>query len=199
MASKTQIANLALNLLGEAPIISLTEDVKGARVMNLLFDISRDAVLRLHPWNFAIRRVVLAQKVQAPAFGFSKCFALPSDYLRLVRLNDGKEPYQIEADGLVSNVDQARLRYVARITDTARFDALFVMALAAFLAVEGAIPITNSQSLKEQAAAEFQLKLQEARSVDGMENFPEVFTADAFLEAFVGGEETFRPIEQLNP
>lgn len=199
MASKVDIANLALNILSEAPITSFTDDIKGARVINLLFDSSRDAVLRLHPWNFAVGRQVLAQKVETPPFGYARIFALPSDYLRLLRLNDGKDDYRIEADGLLSDVSTAQLRYVKRVTDTARFDPLFVQALAAHLAAEGAMAITNSQSIKAQAQQEFREKLQEARSVDGIENFPEVMFATTFLEVFVGGEEPFRGISPFVP
>ena len=199
MASQVDIANLALSILGEAPIISLTDDVPRARVINLLFATSRDAVLRLHPWNFAVFRKVLVQKTETPAFGFSKVFALPSDFLRLLALNDGRDEYQIEADGLLSNVDTAQLRYVGRVTDTARYDPLFVQTLAAYIAAEAAMPITNSQSIEKRAADKFHEKLAEARSVDGMENYPDTFVADAFIEAFLGGEQTFRAISPFNP
>lgn len=195
MTSKVQIINLALNILGENPVISEGDDVKGARVTALLFNDCRDTVLRIHPWNFATKRVRLVAKATAPAFGYSKCFALPADFLRLVRLNDGKDQYAIEADGLLSSVDVANLRYIARIEDTGRYDPLFVQTLAAYIAAEAALPITNSQSLENMARERFFTKLQEARSVDGMENYPDVFLTDVFLEAFFGDDgEVFRPI-----
>jgi hypothetical protein len=194
MASKVQIANLALAILGEPPIIALTDEVKGARVMNLLFDTCRDAVLRMHPWNFATRRTLLAERVEKPPFGFAKIFALPSDFLRLIRLNDGRDPYRIEADGLLSDTDLAQLRYIARIEDTARYDPMFVQTLAAYLAAHGAMPITSSQSIRDGAREQFFAELTEARSVDGMENFPEVFITDYLLEAWFAGGEQFRPI-----
>lgn len=199
MASKTQIANLALNVLGEPPILDLSEDNKAGRVMNLLFDDARDAVLRLHPWNFATKRAVLAKSTAAPTFGFTSLFILPADYLRLMRLNDGKDQYQIEADGLLTSVSEANLRYIARIEDTAKFDPLFVQCLAAFLASEAAMTITNSQTMEDRATEKFREKLQEARSVDGMENYQEVLVGDAFIEVFLGGEEDFRPIAKPTP
>lgn len=199
MASQVEIANLALNVIGEPPITSLTDEGKPARVMNLLFVPSRDAVLRLHPWNFAVRREVLAASATAPAFGFTKAFILPSDYLRLLRLNDGRDEFQIEADGLLASVSTANLRYVARITDTAKFDPLFVTVLAAYLAAEAAMPITNSSAIEDRAKAAFREKLQEARSVDAMENYQEALFADAFPSIFMGGEDEFRPIAPVTP
>lgn len=199
MVSAVTICNLALNHLGQPPVISLSDDNKGARVMSLLFDPSRDAVLRLHPWNFATRRATLAQLVAAPAFGFTKAYALPADYLRLLRLNDGRDTYQLEADGLLTDAGTAELRYIARITDTAKFEPLFVQALAAFLAAEAALPITNSQNLEQGAQARFREKLQEARSVDGMESWQEVLMGHDFTDAFLGEGEEFRAIAPLVP
>lgn len=199
MTSAVEIANLALNDLGQPPIISFSDDTKSARVLSLLFDPIRDVALRLHPWNFATRRAVLALKAEVPAFGFSKIYALPSDYLRFLRLNSGDEHYQLEADGLLTEANPAELRYIARITDTTRFDPLFVFALAALLAAEAALPITNSQSLRENAVARFREKLQEARSVDAMENPQETLLADDFIAAFFGDDEEFRPISPVTP
>lgn len=198
MSSAVAIANIALGQLGEPPIISFSDDRKAARVMSLLFDPCRDALLRMHPWNFATRRAVLAQKSEAPAFGFTKVFALPSDYLRLWRFNDGRTEYRIEADGLLTDADRAELIYTGLVADPARFDPMFVLALAAFLAAEAALNITNSQALEDRARAAFREKLQEARSVDGMENYADVLLGEAFLEAFLGDDEPFRPIAPLS-
>ena len=48
------IANMALAVLDEAPIDSLDQDVKPARLLNLHFDFAREAELTRHAWVFAI-------------------------------------------------------------------------------------------------------------------------------------------------
>lgn len=198
MSSAVEIANLALvGVLGHAPIVSFADDNKAGRTMDLLFEPCRDAVLRLHPWNFATSRAVLAQLGTSPPFGFTAQFALPSDFLRVLRLNEGRTEYRIEAGNLLTDADRAELLYTARITDTGRFDPLFVQVLAAYLAVEAAIPITNSLNLKEQARSEFREKLQEARSVDGMDNYQDVLIGGDFIDAFLGDDEPFRSIADL--
>ena len=72
MPSVVDICNEAMDLLGTATIISLTQNSKEARLCNRRFDTVRDAVLRAHPWNCAIVRQQLAKNTTAPAFGFYK-------------------------------------------------------------------------------------------------------------------------------
>jgi hypothetical protein len=56
MASKVQIAKLALQHIGDRYDISdITEATPEAEQVNLLFDDTRDALLRQHPWAFATR------------------------------------------------------------------------------------------------------------------------------------------------
>ena len=54
MASQVQIAKLALQHVGDRfDISSLTEVTPEAEQVNLIFNDTRDALLRQHPWNFA--------------------------------------------------------------------------------------------------------------------------------------------------
>ena len=54
MASKVDIANIALSNLGEQPISSLSEANQRARAVNGRIDDVRDLVLRSHLWNCAL-------------------------------------------------------------------------------------------------------------------------------------------------
>ena len=51
MASKVDICNSAMNMLGASNIVALTEDSKNARLLNQSFDFVRDAVFSGHPRN----------------------------------------------------------------------------------------------------------------------------------------------------
>ena len=46
MASKVDICNSAMNMLGASNIVALTEDSKNARLLNQRFDFVRDAVFQ---------------------------------------------------------------------------------------------------------------------------------------------------------
>lgn len=59
-ADALEIANLALSLIGEAPITVLDNTTPAGRACNLHYLPVRDALLRSHPWNFAQVRVALA-------------------------------------------------------------------------------------------------------------------------------------------
>jgi hypothetical protein len=60
MASKVEICNSALNMLGANNITDLTEDSKNARLLNQRYEPIRDAVFRTHAWNCLIKRIELA-------------------------------------------------------------------------------------------------------------------------------------------
>jgi len=141
-ASVTDICNLALGHLGEGRITSVDEDTVAARACALHYDAARDDLLRSHRWNFAVSRAVLAALVVDPLFGWSYQFALPANCLRVLEVNDSEagdwitDAFAIEGRNLLTNTSVVNLIYIRRVLDVSEFDALFVKALAAKLAVE---------------------------------------------------------------
>ena len=85
MASTVDICNSALNMLGGATIISLTENSKNGRLCNQRYEPVRDAIFRSHPWNCLIKRIDLAANTETPNFQWKFQFTLPSDCLRVLR------------------------------------------------------------------------------------------------------------------
>src|SRR5688572_17149968 len=130
--SDTEICNIALGHLGEAPITSLDEDSKAAWACNLHYALTRDELLRAHRWNFAKDRVQLPELVEKPVFGWKHQFLLPADCLRVLEFNDQEignwitEEYEIEGRRLLTDSDQARVVYIKKVTDVSLFDPLFV-------------------------------------------------------------------------
>ena len=76
----------------------------------------------------------------------------------------------------------ANILYIARITDTNLFDAMFVDVLTAKLAVDLAYPVTSSMAVQKQMQDLFQKKLSEARSIDGQEGFMDDLVSDTFTD-----------------
>lgn len=60
--NSVEICNNALTLIGTRRITSLSDPSKEARACNDNYDICRKALLRSHPWNFAMTRVELTGK-----------------------------------------------------------------------------------------------------------------------------------------
>lgn len=186
MASAVQICNLALSKIGEEQITSLTDNSKAARRCNLVYEPMRDVVLRSHLWNFAVKRVALAASGDAPAYEYTTKFALPTDFLRLIDTNmlDSSE-YKVEGRFILAHASTLAIRYIARIADPNEFDWLFIEALAARMAAELAVSLTDNRQLSVDLFNLYQGKIAEARSIDAQEGSPDNITADTWLESRV--------------
>ena len=180
-SSETSICNSALAKLGEGDdgrISSLTDGSKNANFCAEQYAKLRDDLLRTHHWNFSVTRVELAQSSITPAFEYDYQYALPSDWIRTISVsaNDagtGHIPYKQEGQFILASTEQIFLRYVAQITDAAIMTADFREALATKIAHEGAIPIAQSNTLKQDMKDDLKRILRRARSTDAIEDFPE--------------------------
>ncbi len=184
-ASDVEICNIALAVLEEQRITSLTESTEQGRYCNIHYDDARDFVLRLHPWNFATRRASLARNATAPAFGYDNSFKLPTDpyCLRVISANDPSEPpdWKVEGRDLLSHESTVDLVYIGRIIDVTQFDAGFVQALAHYLAWKLAKPLTGSKTEADQKGRDFAAILRQARNVDGAEDVQDGLPISPFV------------------
>ena len=186
MASIVEICNRALQKLGAERITSLTQDSENARTINVCFDAVRDAELRAHPWNFAIKRVQLAADSTAPAFTYDNAFTLPSDFLRLLPPDDDYNyndlDWQIEGKKILTN-DGAPLnvRYIYRVSDPNQYDSLFVEALACRLAVELCEQLTQSNTKAQIVRDDYVRAIREAKRLNAFENKPAEQQTDTWI------------------
>lgn len=140
MPSELEICNLALAHLGEAPIASLAASDAVSLACAAQYEVTRDACLRAHRWNFASARAALEVVDDVPAFGWGHQFDLPESCLRVLEFNGSEEgdmitsPFVIEGSRLLTDDAEAKVVYIQRIEDTDLFDPLFVEALAVRLA-----------------------------------------------------------------
>lgn len=180
MASKIEICNRALQLLGANSIASLSANSTEARECSRAFDIVRDAELREHPWSFARKRASLAASSTTPAFEYANAFPVPSDFIRLKLENRSQVPvdWQVEqhstGERSIMTDDGAPLKvvYIAQVTDTELYDPLFVEALAARLAVEMCEKLTQSAQKRKMAQQEYMNKVAAAKRVNAIERPP---------------------------
>ncbi|MDA1100818.1 MAG: hypothetical protein O2967_17740 [Proteobacteria bacterium] len=184
-ASDVDICNIALAMLEEQRITSLTESTEQGRYCNVHYDDARDFVLRLHPWNFATRRAALARNATAPGFGYGNSFKLPTDpyCLRVISVNDPATPpdWKVEGRDLLSDEGAVNLVYIGRIIDVTQYDAGFVQTLAHYLAWKLAKPLTGSKSEAEQKARDFDNIMRRARNVDGAEDVQDGLPTSPFV------------------
>jgi hypothetical protein len=181
--SVVQIINNALIKIGASAILTLTENSESARAANLIYEQVRDASIRDHVWNFAIRRVELAQNSTAPAFEFSYQYNLPSDCLRVLRMEDMGMYYKIEGGKLLTDEGTAKILYLSRVEDVNLFDALFVEALSARIAAELSVTLSESNTLYANMMEIYQRKIADARSMDAQESGYQEIIADTWLDS----------------
>ena len=175
MASAVDIGNLALAHLGEDPAItSLDAPPTGgahAKKAAIFYPMARDALLEMHDWGFATRRVVLAELDEdtladggeRPA-GYNFGYAFPNECVKIQRIipveatdDTASQDFLVEildsGDKVVwTNVEDACAIYTELITDTTKFTPLFVSALAHMLASHLAGPIIKGREGRSVAA-----------------------------------------------
>jgi hypothetical protein len=170
------VANMALGILVEAPINSLDDNNKAARLLSLHYETTRQSELMKNPWSFAIFRIELDAEVDAPTgdvYGYG--YSVPDDALRVLPLTDTGEaegariPFKQEGGLILTNYSGPRLvRYIANLTDPADWDPLFVEAFAARLAMKIAMPLTNKPTVLQGAQLVYNEAISEARRVNSI-------------------------------
>lgn len=186
--SKVAICNSALAKLGVDFISDLTDETKAAILCNEQYDKKRQQLLRAHPWNFAIKRVSLAKTATTPEFEFDNEFQLPSDCLRVLKIDDeGYIPnyptWVIEGDKLLSSLDTVKIKYIADIEDVGLFDENFTEALAFLIASDLSYALVQSASLSKAMLELHDRVLRDARSFDAQEGTPEDLGADRWTSS----------------
>lgn len=181
MASKVDICNSALRKLGVERINSLTEDNSRAKVCNDRYDILRDEMLRSHPWKFAIKRTTAAAILAVPLFDWEKQYQLPSDCLRVLRVNDDYTKWSQEGDKILSNETSCKIKYISRVEE-ALFDSSFIEVLAFRMAVDMCYSITQSTAREQTLQAQYAVFLADARSFSAQTANQDEYRIDSYLE-----------------
>lgn len=161
-----QICNLALARLGDARITTLADATAQAQYCTLFYSQTLEELQTEFDWQFCRKLASLTADSTAPAFGYARRFAAPSDFLRLIRLNGIDEDENFSkweiVDGFIHTdlAAPAQIEYIAKVTESAKFPAVFVEILSAKLATNLAMPLTGSKDLFSQMAEVFSANMQ---------------------------------------
>ena len=191
MASDIGVVNAALHKLGVCRIVAFTDTTKQGLIANDTFADIRDALLRAHPWNFAIERAALAADATAPEWGYDAKYALPEGQTPCLRVlsvegeDEDSGRWTIEGRFIVTSLSAPiNIRYIKRITDANSMDAVFREALSARLAMEWATTLTHDASIQNAMTQLYNsLKMPEARSVDGQEEIAVQISSCQWIES----------------
>lgn len=172
--TSTDICNNALIRIGAKAVTSIDDDnAPNAVLCRRLYEITRDEILRSHPWSFALSRAILVQDASVPAFGFDYRYHLPSgeNYcLRVIRVNDGRDNYKIEGRYLLTDISPVNLIYVKQVTVESDFDSLFIESLILKLGAKLSTSIRQEPSLTQALMGEYRLVIANAKTISAIES-----------------------------
>ena len=132
----------------------------------------------MHAWKFATRRKALAL-LDTDYRGWAFAYAEPNGCLRMLAVlqadasSEAKgENFDTESqdDGtriVLTNVEDAELRYTARVSDTSKFSPLFVSCLARLLASYLAGPLIKGKEGIAESKAQYQAFMVEKAAATG--------------------------------
>ena len=185
--SSTDICNLTMDLLSAGTVQDVENPTTPTEeLLARWYTLTRKSLLRSHPWNFAAKRAVLAASSTAPAFGYDKAYPVPSDFVRILYLNDTRyqldvpsvsELFQFENNHILTsdvftNDNTVKLVYVSDFKDVARMDPMFIDLLAHEIALRVAYKVTETNTNVERLAAIRDAAQSMAKAIDGQERPP---------------------------
>jgi len=171
-ATDVEICSMSLLKLGASPIASFDDETVEAELARSLYEPIVQALLVAHPWAFSLTVSGLVEAAEQPARGFRYAYLLPNGLLRTIAASGStgrNSVYRVMGDRLFSDDKELSLTYQQR-PETSLFPPHFVQALAAKLAAELCLPLTESSTRAEvlQRVANAEVKL--ARLVDSQQS-----------------------------
>ena len=190
MSVRIDVVNFALAIIGSKEIQSIEDDSDKARTLKSVYYIARDSTLEVAEWSFATRRFKPAKSAIAPEWGWANAYPIPPDIVRVTdvdrdligvaavrdtELRRNPIPHVVEyvsgiGKAILCDEDPIFCKGVRRIDDEGIYSPLFVEAFAAKLAYLAALPITQSNNIRDNALALHVGLIRDAKSRDGMQS-----------------------------
>jgi len=180
------ICNKALSRLGHTESISaLSDNTLAAILCNRFYNEARESLLKLYPWNFAVKNYVALTEVTTESDDtFEYVYEYPADCLRIIRLgteDDAGEPVHnvfsvkmvkgtvLWTKRIVTDVEDARVQYIYDVQDVDSMPAEFVKALSLMLATDLAAPLSSSAQLSAGVSQQASMAVDIAKRLCALE------------------------------
>lgn len=192
MASQNEIANWALDLLGEGSITDINDTTERAERLLNAWGPVRDAALRARWWRFSIERTTVAADTATPSWGFSKQYTIAGDVVRVIQVDqywpapalsdyigEDHAEFRIEGDKILTDIaSPLKVRWIINSVDVGLWDPCFAQVMACDLADRLSTRMTASEAVKNRVKQERFIALSEAARANALEQPPTVI-ADA--------------------
>jgi len=187
-ASAIEICNMMLTWLSTKQIVTFEDsNSKESEFCNANYDPSRRSVLEIREWSFATKRIELNALADSPVFGYDYKFLLPDKSLRILGVynpldsgssNPATETHKIENDDgaqvILANIDTIHVKYIFDQTNPVLFSPAFDQALAAYMAYNGAVPLTQDKDQQVRMFGVYKDMLEEATFADSLQGSREL-------------------------
>ena len=187
--SEVSICNQALTFLGQKPITSLNDANTTAEWMRNNYPFIRDAVLEERMWTFATARAS-STTMERDAWDTAYAHPEPDNWISVFRIyrNSGISTltsidWRFEDGNILCSESNILLWGLKRVTDTGKFSPLFVQALAARIAADACIPLTENRQMQVDMWNLYKTKLAEAAAKDGMQGSNERVVSNSLVSA----------------
>ena len=192
--SKAQIFNIALNILGvSTPLENPNSSDSRAILLNNYYELARDYVLKDYDWNFASTFKALTLCDKPPQFAnFQYCYDYPNDCVcvRDVFHKDSYVQQKFSVSALetgqtviLTDVENAVLRYTKRVEKEVYFSCEFAMALAHYLASLTSNVIVGSIQKGEMAWDKYVKILRHAKVLNAYESGENLYDDNTYLDS----------------
>ncbi len=182
-SSPVEICNIALLMIGAEAITDLGDSTDRARVCNAMWQTVLEDEITLHRWKCCRKRAELALEADAPAFGWSYQFALPTDCLRVLDMYPATTEHEIEDGKLLTDNSSAKIVYLYRNETVAKYSSGLKSTLAARMAAHIAMPLTKKKAVVDAAWAAYWSVVSQAIAADGQQGTPEVLEDRTLVDA----------------
>lgn len=210
--TNTKVANRALNAIGNTTVLTdlETDASTQAKIVRRVYQDCVDAVLQEVDWNFNARRVALPALDVRPVFDFAYQYALPADCLKVRDVYDSgagtaiatgygdeflfdRERWVVET---VGDTDENMVRVIAcdigaplnvlysrRVEALSRWSPLAVEMLIARVSMLIAMPITQKQSIYDNARDSYMMIKGQAAGRDAQEGSATTLDSGSWVQA----------------
>jgi len=181
MATKLSVFNESLAELGNGPIEDTGEAVEAARTLNQRWDRTVADCLAEASWNFATETIRADADTGVSAnvaFGYSKVFAKPSDWVNTIFLSEDDHfnfpllDYEDVVGYWSTDRSPIYVKYVSNDTgmglDLGRWTSLFTRYVELELAERCCMRITQNSSLRDEIRKKRDAARKNAKNKDAM-------------------------------
>lgn len=155
MASKVQIFNRALNLLGEPEISSVTEDNKRAKTLLSAWELLVPELMFMKPWLFTVKEQRIARLNEDGITNYPYAYRYPVDAVVLLTPVGDDVVIKIMGDVIYSNSDSLTIQYCTQENDISKWSIGFQRCLSYLLAIECCYKLTESNTREDNLMTVF--------------------------------------------